>query len=263
MAKRFLKNLRCLVRTHGPLAASISACFRFSVFVSLFLACDPSLCRGGPILQTPGGLQPGDQFRFVFLTDGTTNATSPNISTYDTFVTAQAGGATYNGVTITWQAIGSTATDNAVNHIGSSTAGVYLASGAEVAASTTSGTNGLWSGTLLHAIDQDLTGSTFSELVWTGTAKSAPFGHTSVFPLGDSVDALAKPADSGATDANWIANTIFGSDYTVPNAMYGISQVLTVPTPTDPVPEPSSFAMLGLGGIGVAFYVHRRRRAGV
>ncbi len=185
---------------------------------------------GGLILQTPGGLQPGDQFRFVFLTDGKTNATSPNISTYDSFVTTQAGGATYNGLTITWQAIGSTATVNAVDHIGSSTAGVYLASGAAVAASTTSGTNGFWSGSLLmHAIDQDLTGNTFSKVVWTGTAKSNPFGHTSVFPLGDSADQKAKPADSGAIDQNWIANTTLGAPYTDQNAMYGISQVLTVP----------------------------------
>jgi hypothetical protein len=50
---------------------------------------------------------------------------SSEISSYDAFVTAQAGGAAYDGMTVSWQAIGSTATVNAVDHIGSSTAGVF------------------------------------------------------------------------------------------------------------------------------------------
>jgi hypothetical protein len=96
MRKQFLVNLRCPYLTRGLFAvhgaASIAPCFRTIVFVLLLLACAPSLCRGGLILQTPAGLNPGDQFRFVFVTDGTTNATSSAISSYDAFVTAQAGG---------------------------------------------------------------------------------------------------------------------------------------------------------------------------
>jgi hypothetical protein len=277
MRKRFLVNLRCPYLTRGLFAvhgaASIAACFRFSVFVLLLLACDQSLCRGGQILQTPVGLKPGDQFRFVFVTDGTTNATSTAISSYDAFVTAQAGGATYNGMTVTWQAIGSTATVNAVAHVGSSTGGVFLASGTEVATSTTASLGGLWyqapndpngilSGSLLHPIDQDLTGQTFTEAVWTGTAKSSPFGHTSVDPLGGTPgNPFAKPGDSGASDSDWIASTIFGDSYTNDYAMYGISQVLTVQAAA--VPEPSSFALLALGGIGLALGAYRRRRSRV
>lgn len=96
MRNRLSMNLRCLYPTPGLFAvhgaASMSACFRSVVFVLLLLACDQSLCRGGVSLQTPAGLKPGDHFRFVFVTDGTTNATSSNISSYDAFVTAQAGG---------------------------------------------------------------------------------------------------------------------------------------------------------------------------
>ena len=37
-------------------------------------------------LQTPPGLSPGDHFRFVFVTDGSTTGTSSNIADYDSFV---------------------------------------------------------------------------------------------------------------------------------------------------------------------------------
>jgi hypothetical protein len=36
--------------------------------------------EAGIILQAPAGLDPGDQFRFVFVTDGSRNATSANIA---------------------------------------------------------------------------------------------------------------------------------------------------------------------------------------
>ncbi len=62
---------------------------------------------GGPIISTPSGLNQGDQFRIVFVTTGTITAEARDITTYDNFVNDQAGGATYNGNTIIWQAIGS------------------------------------------------------------------------------------------------------------------------------------------------------------
>ncbi len=72
---------------------------------------------GGSIIQTPAGLLPGDTFRIVFVTDGTTTAGSSDISTYNQFVTTQAGGATYDGVTVSWTAIASTASTNAIDNI--------------------------------------------------------------------------------------------------------------------------------------------------
>jgi hypothetical protein len=53
-------------------------------------------------LTTPVGLNPGDQFRFVFLTDDPSDATSFNISDYDAYVNSEANGATYDGTTVTW-----------------------------------------------------------------------------------------------------------------------------------------------------------------
>ena len=95
------------------------------------------------ILQTPAGLTFGDQFRFVFVTDGDTTATSTNISDYDNFVQSQAGGATYNGVVVNWLAIGSTESVNAIDHIEQTSTPVYLANGTLVTNSTTAA--GLWS----------------------------------------------------------------------------------------------------------------------
>ncbi len=45
-------------------------------------------------LSTPAGLTPGESFRFVLVTDGTTDATSSDIAYYNSFVNTQAGGAT-------------------------------------------------------------------------------------------------------------------------------------------------------------------------
>jgi hypothetical protein len=233
--------------------------FALAILASWLVLGAETRSKAALVIQTPAGLAAGDTFRIVFVTDGTTNATSPDISSYDAFVTAQAGGATYKGMTVNWQAIGSTANDNAVVHVGSSTAGVFLASGTEVATSTTADPGGLWSGTLLNPIDQDLTGTTLIEQVWTGTAKSTPFGHTSVNPLGGNVG-QAKPGDAGATDSNWIANTIFGADDTLKYAMYGISQELTVPQ-VPSAPEPSSLWMAGVGTLaGIAYGRSRKRR---
>src|SRR5271157_4858986 len=75
-------------------------------------------------ITTPTGLVPGDTFRIVFATDATTTATSSSIGYYNTFVitdaSAEAGGGvvTYNGVTLTWSAIASTLTENAIANVG-------------------------------------------------------------------------------------------------------------------------------------------------
>lgn len=56
------------------------------------------------------GLPVGATFRLVVLTTGTTAATSSSIGTYDTFVNTQGlSGITYNGSSLTWQALGQTA----------------------------------------------------------------------------------------------------------------------------------------------------------
>lgn len=203
------------------------------------------------ILPTPAGLNAGDQFRFVFVTDGARDATSANIADYDSFVNAEAGGATYNGVVVNWLAIGSTNSVDAIDHVGRTAAPVYLSDGTLVTASTTDA--GLWSRALVHAINLDLAAKPpppFDNFVWTGTN---PFGTGFGGALGDT---RAQVGSIIFTNDAWVSS---GTDNTPgPRPFYGISSVLTVPRA---VPEPSSLSMLGTAlGAGLAIGWARHRR---
>jgi hypothetical protein len=206
--------------------------------------------EGGSILQTPAGLNPGDHFRFVFITDGIRDATSTNITDYDSFVNVDAEGATYNGVVVNWLAIGSTDSVDAIDHVGQATATVYLSDGTLVTTDTTP--TGLWSGALVHEINLDLAGNIVPPVnfVWTGTN---PTGTGFGGPLGSGT-----PQVGSATDTNgaWVSSGRSNSGD--PRNLYGISSVLTVP---QTVPEPSSLTMLGIAlsvGIAICWTRHHR-----
>jgi len=203
------------------------------VAAALWLAVGVGQAEADVILQTPSGLNSGDLFRFVFVTDGIRDATSANIADYDSFVKAQASGATYEGVVVHWLAIGSTASVDAVDHVGQATAPVYLSDGTLITATTTLA--GLWSGALAHEIDLDLAANPAHTFVWTGTN---PFGTGFGGPLGASTPQVGSSSDS---DSDWIASGRGNSGDFRP--LYGISSVLTVPQAA--VPEPSTLTPLG------------------
>ena len=119
--------------------------------------------EAGVILQTPEGLNPGDHFRFVFVTDGIRDATSTNIADYDNFVNAQAGEAMYDGVAVDWLAMGSTDSVDAIDHVGQTNTRVYLSDGTLISTDTTLA--GLWSGAILHEINLDLAGNSVQTFV--------------------------------------------------------------------------------------------------
>lgn len=204
--------------------------------------------EAGSILLTPPGLNPGDQFRFVFVTSGIRDATSSHIADYDSFVTIQAGGATYDGAVIDWIAIGSTDSVDAIDHVGQGNTPVFLSDGSVVAPTTTAA--GLWRGAIAHPIHLDLDGNPVDPLffVWTGTN---PFGTGFGGPLGSP-----RPQTGSTTDTldAWVASgSSPGAD---PRHLYGISTVLTVPEAT--VPGPSAFTLLGTA-IAIGSRYRRRR----
>lgn len=212
---------------------------------------------GGPadaaiILQTPAGLNPGDHFRFVFVTDGIRDATSTNIGDYDSFVNAEAGGATYDSVLVDWLAIGSTDSVDAIDHVGQASAPVYLSDGTLVTTTTTP--TGLWSGTLVHEINLDLEANPIRAFVWTGTN---PTGTGFGGPLGTATPLVGSAIDS---DNDWIASGRSNSGDLRP--LYGITSVLTVPEAIG-IPEPSTLTILGMAvsvGLAIGWTRHRREQ---
>jgi hypothetical protein len=237
--------------------------FRFSWFVSLALVLFLGLVADAPAgIMTPAGLNPGDQFRIVFVTDGTITATSSSHSTYDNFVSSEAnlaGLLTYNGSPVTWQAIVSvTDGTNAVARLPKDGVPIFLNNGTTEVATTGAA---LWSTatTLLQSsIHLDAAGATPSGTttgVWTGTDVSG----SSFFPLGP-----ASATDSSATGSYTTTSDLWVNAGPQPagtsERLYGYSSILTVPTA---VPEPGvlTLALVGIGGLVGARLARRRRAA--
>ncbi len=209
----------------------------------------------GPIISTPRGLNPGDHFRIAFVTTDTSTATSSDISTYDNFVTMQADGATYNGDIITWLAIGSTGSVSAIAHIGVTNDPVFLVDGTEV--TNTDSTSGLWSGSLLHGINLDISSTPQNVAVWTGTfAAGLPEYYYGYHFLGSSQPVTGLTDYPVATPSGWVAENLTPYPSQTFN-IYGISTDLVA---TSSVPEPSTAMLAGLGVIGVAIHTCQRRR---
>ncbi len=211
-------------------------------------------------ISAPSGLNPGDQFRIVFVTDGTIRGNNEVSSTYDSLVQSEAAGTTYNGNSVTWLAIISSSNFanpvSAISHIGENTTSsipVYLVDGTKVASSDNS--NGLWSGALQHSINEDIGGQTnLAFSVWTGTSSSG----TIATPTNSHFGIRPTYGSTVSSDANWInAGT---SSNTTSYHVYGISEVLTVPQSTAAVPEPSTAMLAGLGGLVALAYSLKRKR---
>jgi hypothetical protein len=211
-------------------------------------------------ITTPAGLSPGDQFRIVFVTDGSTTSTYINI--YDCVVNTDvtnAGGVFYNGQSITnWLAIASTATVNAIDHIGSSAnSPVYDIADNRVASSTTAGSGGLWSGSLLSPIVKDLQGTNITAFVWTGTQTDGTADPS--LPLGSTNPSGAVTGVSTKINNEWIDS--LSTPTAINQFIYGISPILTVPGSSGTVvPEPSTAIVAAFGAVAFIAYGWSRRR---
>lgn len=198
------------------------------------------------VVTVPTVLNPGDTYRLVFLTSTTTVATSTSISTYNTFVNAAAD-LNSDLDAISWTAMGSTATVNVRDNTGTTGAGtsiaIYTVTGNLVANDYTD----LWDGFIANEITVDEFGADNSVTsAWTG---SNGIGTTSSNSLGEDTARAGNPTRED--QEGWWMNRV-GSANTLEKPMYAMSEVLTVA-----VPEPSSAALLGLGGFALIF---RRRK---
>ena len=214
-------------------------------------------------------LPPGSQYRLVFVTSGTRDATSTNIADYNQFVNNAAQASTNLNTALTtagltpsainWTAIGSTATVNArLNTATRSTdpsVPIYRVDGAQVATDTLYNgavveiaNNNLWSGSIMVQLNISEQGDILipTPFAATGTLNDGP---TDLFhPLG----ALGGGANvlvgtTGSNGGGWVQSQL--NPYGIERAFYGISSIVTVPTATA-TPEPSSLlSFITLGGL--------------
>jgi hypothetical protein len=193
-------------------------------------------------LSLPAGLSPGDKYRIAFVTSGTIDATSSDISVYNTFVNlaANAGGALTAPLGTSWTAIASTPTVDARDNTGTNPLSIGVPVFSVDATSRIANNNAdLWDGMLTQFINLDEAGVGRPNLeVWTGSQTTGVAAPSNA--LGDD------PVQAGFTSSlnnSWIA--VGPASNTVLRPLYGISAELTA------VPEPGAFVCIGAIGIGI------------
>ncbi|CAO5033310.1 PEP-CTERM protein-sorting domain-containing protein [Microcystis aeruginosa] len=213
------------------------------------------------LVVVPTGLAPGDQYRLVFVTAGTRDATSTNINDYNTFVTNQVtGSALANalsgaGLTTTWKAIGSTSATSAKVNTGTDgtqpDVPIYLINGNRVANNNAD----LWDGSIQTAISVTQNDSASSHVkIYTGTEIDGN-GY-----MGEELGAgnITAIGDVLATGVYWVFVEGLSNDNYF--GFYGMSGVLTVPAAVT-VPEPSSLlGYITLGGLMLGGAVRKARK---
>jgi len=224
-----------------------------TVFLVLLAMLSASVANATPI-TVPSGLTPGSTYFLAFVTAGARDATSTNIADYDTFVTNEANtDPALLALGTTWKVIGSTATVNAVDHIGAITSPIYNLHGDLV----DTGSADLFDGNLTAPIEFNQHGALVSDELWTGSTVA---GTSSPYPLGCCQAPLSfvTVGYNASTDFSWIDVGVGGPASSF-FSLYGISGPLTVPSPT--VPEPGSLVLLGSGLLFAESRWRRRRRA--
>jgi len=241
------------------------------------------------LVVVPPDLAVGDQYRLVFVTEGKRDATSTDIDDYNTFVTSQVRLSILPGTTdtalyqalnaagidpntITWKAIGSTASVDARDNTGtnptlSTGVPIYLIDGNRVANNNAD----LWDGSIQTAINRTPLDTSTDNLVWTGTlpdgsADCFALGSPSCFALGSSLVTAGK---SSSSNGEWLSLPppvdiicrVCNPQVPSTLRLYGISSVLTVPTSAVSVPEPSGLlGFITLGGLMLGGAVCKARK---
>lgn len=207
-------------------------------------------------ILVPAGLQPGDQFRLFFTSAETMNAVATDVSVYDNFINGLADAAglgAYNGASVSWHAIVSSDTVNAIDGLPVSNIAMYNLLGAEI------NTGNFWQGTFAGLLSVDEYGNASADLteVWTGTTTG---GTAAIDPrsgvdntVGSSYVLIGEPFNGIAQF--YLESAIVPE--TEQHSVYGYSDVITVGSR---VPEPKPYTMMAT--FGVVLMMLRRRWAG-
>ena len=203
------------------------------------------------ITVVPAGINPGDPYRLVYVTVGTTLANSSDISTYNTFVSNDAAG---NPLLVstgaTWSVIGSTQAVAAHDNTGTNPASgagvpIYDLQGNKIADNNFD----LWDGTLDTGISYSRDGAFYTQAVWTGTEiDGTPLVSGTFGSLALGAGPVGNKGFANFSTGIWVNfNTDFANTESLP--LYAISSV---------IPEPS-YTLLAIAVAG--FVVIRRRRS--
>jgi hypothetical protein len=185
-------------------------------------------------MLVPAGLNPGDQFRLIFVSSETHDALSSDISVYDSFVNGVADAAglgTYAGQRVFWHDLGSTDTNNAIDGLPDSNIPIFNMTGKKIS------DGNFWFGPIqAFSLSFDEFGQPTSSFAWTGTNT----GGTGFVGRGDTHETLgSSPAivsdpSAGITQLRW---ETFDDIPTDMHSLIGYSDVITV---ASTVPEPTT-----------------------
>lgn len=230
--------VRCL-RTSREVGSSLVA--------SLAVLSATAASVQAEITTLPTSLLLGDRYYLAFVTSGSISGTSANVADYDAFVQAQAnlnGLGTISGFSVTWKALVSTPSVNAITHLGLGNFPIFRLNDVQIA----SGGSDLWDGNLSAALNVDQFGTTLtSGTAWTGSQTNG-LAYPG-YQLGTSTPIFGGPNSTGNP---WLVS---GSGLNSNNyRVYAFSQQLIA------VPEPTTISLAIGGGMATAAWTVRRRR---